>query len=62
MKKKARKMLVVMGLIGSLIFLFQSIDSVSAKDPDYPTKPITCYIAFGAGDYDRDLRDQNACE
>jgi len=49
MKKKARKMLVVMGLIGSLIFLFQSIDSVSAKDPDYPTKPITCYIAFGAG-------------
>ncbi len=49
MKGKTRKMLAVIGLIGLFIFLFQSNDFVEAKDPDYPTKPITFYIGFGAG-------------
>jgi tripartite-type tricarboxylate transporter receptor subunit TctC len=49
MKKEVKKILAIIGLIGSLIFLFQSIDLARAKDPDYPTKPITFYISYGAG-------------
>jgi tripartite-type tricarboxylate transporter receptor subunit TctC len=30
-------------------FLIHSLKLASAKDPDYPTRPITCYIGFGAG-------------
>ena len=40
--------IIIVGL-GLCFFLFQSADLVGAKDPDYPTKPITCYIGFGAG-------------
>ncbi len=49
MKKVAGIALMIMGTFGLCTFLFQSIDLTLAKDPDYPTKPITCYIAFGAG-------------
>lgn len=49
MKKEVRKILVIMGVLGFYIFLFQSIDLAGAKDPEYPTKPITFYIAFGVG-------------
>ena len=50
MKKDTRKIFViVMGLIGLFISLFQHVDLVSAKDPEYPTRPITCYICFSAG-------------
>jgi tripartite-type tricarboxylate transporter receptor subunit TctC len=31
------------------IILFQSTDIAGAKDPDYPTKPITLFIAYGVG-------------
>jgi tripartite-type tricarboxylate transporter receptor subunit TctC len=41
--------LIITLLIGSFIFLFQSSRVAVAKDPDYPTKPINFYIAFGAG-------------
>lgn len=50
MKKAVKKILVIiMGVIGLCFFLFPSGDLAMAKDPDYPTKPITCYISFGAG-------------
>jgi tripartite-type tricarboxylate transporter receptor subunit TctC len=49
MKKEGKKILVIVGLIVTFIFLFQSIDLARAKDPDYPTKPITFYISYGAG-------------
>jgi tripartite-type tricarboxylate transporter receptor subunit TctC len=49
MKKEVIRILVIIAVLGLWIFLFQSIDLAMAKDPDYPTKPITCYIAFGAG-------------
>jgi tripartite-type tricarboxylate transporter receptor subunit TctC len=39
----------VIGLIGLWTFLFHSTDTAGAKDPDYPTKPITLYIAYGVG-------------
>jgi tripartite-type tricarboxylate transporter receptor subunit TctC len=50
MKEGARKIgAMVIGVMGCFFFLPQSYDLAGAKDPDYPTKPITCYIAFGAG-------------
>jgi tripartite-type tricarboxylate transporter receptor subunit TctC len=49
MKKEVKKILAIIVIIVSLIILFQSIDSARAKDPEYPTKPITYYIGFGAG-------------
>ncbi len=49
MKKVVKNILVIIGTFGLCTLFFQSIDLTSAKDPDYPTKPITCYIAFGAG-------------
>lgn len=49
MKKEAKKILVIVGLIVTFIFLSQSVDLAIAKDPDYPTKPITFYISYGAG-------------
>lgn len=36
----------IIGIIGLCFFLFQSADLVAAKDPDYPTRPITWYISF----------------
>ena len=32
-----------------MISVVQGIGLVEAKDPDYPTKPITFYIPFSAG-------------
>ena len=49
MKKEVKRVLVIIGFIGLWIFLFHSVDWVVAKDPDYPTKPINYYIAFGVG-------------
>jgi len=49
MNREVKKILVVIGLIGSLIFLFQNIDLARAKDADYPTKPIEFYISMTAG-------------
>jgi len=43
------KILVIIGVFGLSVFLFQGIDLAGAKDPDYPTKPITFYIPFSAG-------------
>jgi len=50
MKRNVKKIsFIKIGVIGLCFFLFQNANLVSAKDPDYPTRPITCYIAFGAG-------------
>lgn len=50
MKKRRRKCLfILIGLFGLFILLFQGEDSVQAKDPDYPTKPINIYIGFPPG-------------
>jgi tripartite-type tricarboxylate transporter receptor subunit TctC len=49
MKKMRKRTLVVVGILSFWIFLFQSIHLATAQDPDYPTKPITLYIHFGAG-------------
>jgi tripartite-type tricarboxylate transporter receptor subunit TctC len=49
MKKEMEKILVILGALGFCILLFQSISLAEAKDPDYPTKPITYYIPFGVG-------------
>ena len=48
MKKNSRNPIILF-VLGLWIFLFQSIDLARAKDPDYPTKPITFIISFGAG-------------
>ena len=49
MKKKVKKTLIIVVSFGILISLFQSIELAEAKDPDYPTKPITFYIPYAAG-------------
>jgi tripartite-type tricarboxylate transporter receptor subunit TctC len=49
MMKKTKRILVFMGLLGIGIMLVQSTDIAGAKDPDYPTKPITLFIAYGVG-------------
>lgn len=49
MRKVLRSIFIVIGIIGLFSLFFSTMDSARAKDPDYPTKPITCYIAFGAG-------------
>jgi len=47
MKKGVKKIwFSTIGIIGLCFFLFHSTDLVAAKDPDYPTRPITCYISF----------------
>ena len=48
MREKGKKTLII-GIFGLWFFLVQGIGLVEAKDPDYPTKPITFYIAFEAG-------------
>jgi tripartite-type tricarboxylate transporter receptor subunit TctC len=49
MREKIRSMLIIIGIIGLWIFLRQGIDLAEAKDPDYPTKPITFIISYGPG-------------
>jgi len=49
MQRKVIGNLVIISLVGLSILLFQSINTASARDPDYPTKPITFIISFGAG-------------
>lgn len=50
MKKDARKILVIIiGVIGLCFFLWHSPDLAGAKDPEYPNRPITCYISFSPG-------------
>ena len=50
MKKNARKdLVIIIGIIGLCFFLLQTPELTGAKDPEYLTRPITCYIAFGAG-------------
>jgi len=49
MKKNVKRIFFVIGVFGLWFFLLHGVDVASAKDPDYPTKPITFYIAFGAG-------------
>ncbi len=47
--EKAKRMLIAITLLGLSTHLFQGMDSAVAKDSDYPTKPITLYIAYGVG-------------
>jgi tripartite-type tricarboxylate transporter receptor subunit TctC len=49
MKEMRKRTLIIVGILSFWIFLFQSINLATAKDPDYPTRPITLYIHFGAG-------------
>ena len=49
MKKKIRRDWIIILALGVWIFLFQNIDLAQAKDPDYPTRPITFYIQMGPG-------------
>lgn len=49
MKTKIKGRVISIVIIGICILLFQTIDLAGAKDPDYPTKPITLYIGLGAG-------------
>jgi tripartite-type tricarboxylate transporter receptor subunit TctC len=46
---RVMRTLVVIGMVGLLLFLLQLSDRSWSKDPDYPTKPITLYIAYGVG-------------
>jgi tripartite-type tricarboxylate transporter receptor subunit TctC len=50
-RMKIRRDLVITGLIGLGVLLLHcnSNDLAMAKDPDYPTKPITIYICFEPG-------------
>jgi len=49
MRRKTGVYLFAVGILGLWVSLFQSIDLAEAKDPDYPTKPITFYIQVVAG-------------
>jgi tripartite-type tricarboxylate transporter receptor subunit TctC len=49
MERKMVRFLIVVGLLGTFGLLFQGPRSAGAKDPDYPTKPITFYINAAAG-------------
>ncbi|MFB3883959.1 MAG: tripartite tricarboxylate transporter substrate binding protein [Thermodesulfobacteriota bacterium] len=49
MRKNVKRVLVVIGVIGLCVFLFQSNDLAVSKDPDYPTRPINFYYGFAAG-------------
>ena len=48
MKKQSMKIWAT-GVMLLLTILFQDVDLAGARDPDYPTRPITLYIQFGAG-------------
>jgi tripartite-type tricarboxylate transporter receptor subunit TctC len=47
--KKNRRNSIMITVIGLWVFLFQTIGLAVAKDPDYPTRPITFYIQYGPG-------------
>ncbi len=47
--KRKRMIIAEVGFAGLLALLFQVTDSVGAKDPEYPAKPITYYISYQAG-------------
>lgn len=49
MKNNTKKTLIMVVLLGFLVFVFQGLELARAKDPDYPTKPITFYIPYAAG-------------
>jgi tripartite-type tricarboxylate transporter receptor subunit TctC len=44
-----RKRWIIIIVLGLSILPFQGPGSALAKDPDYPTKPITFYIPYGTG-------------
>ncbi len=49
MKKSVQRNLIFLSMLGLSITFSHGIHSAVAKDPDYPTKPITLYIAYGVG-------------
>jgi len=49
MLEKIKRVFIIIGIIGLWVFMFQSIDLVLAKDPDYPTRPISLIIPYAAG-------------
>ena len=49
MSRKMKRELILVVILGFSIFFFQETGLAAAKDPDYPTKPITFYIPFAAG-------------
>lgn len=49
MGKEIRMILIVIGILGVCILLFQGIDLAQAKDPDYPIKPVSLNIHIGPG-------------
>lgn len=56
MLRELRKILVLVVLLGLCFPLFQGSQLALAKDPDYPTRPITFYICFGPGATDTLMR------
>jgi tripartite-type tricarboxylate transporter receptor subunit TctC len=49
MKKEAREIFTMAGVVGLCLLLVPAGALCQAKDPDYPTRPVTCYIAFAPG-------------
>ena len=49
MKNRGTALPRLIAVIATAALLFQHISVAGAKDSDYPTKPITLYISFGAG-------------
>jgi tripartite-type tricarboxylate transporter receptor subunit TctC len=49
MKKEAREIFTMAGVVGLCLLLVPASALCQAKDPDYPTRPVTCYIAFAPG-------------
>jgi len=49
MRKDSKNIFNNLGLLALLLGLSMSLDVAYAKEPDYPIKPITCYIPYGAG-------------
>jgi tripartite-type tricarboxylate transporter receptor subunit TctC len=49
MNGKTRRIWIIVGIIAVWFFLLQGFDLIEAKDPEYPTKPITFYVPYAAG-------------
>jgi tripartite-type tricarboxylate transporter receptor subunit TctC len=49
MNKKTASLLIVVGIFAAGLLLSHAIPSALAKDPDYPTKPITFNINYAPG-------------
>ena len=49
MQERAKNLLRLIAIIGGATFLICNVNLARAKDSDYPTKPITLYIPYGAG-------------